>query len=158
MFYDSLKRTIDILGSAIALIIFSPIILLATPMFNWRYFFPAAPIVIELFQSQGCSSCPPANAALNAIAGRRDVIALSYAVTYWDRLGWKDKFADPAFTQRQYDYKSALKADSVYTPQVVLNGTKAIVGNGDGELSRAVKVTKPVSAVPAISLNDLTAG
>ena len=112
----------------------------------------ATPVVIELFQSQGCSSCPPANAALNAMAHRGDVIALSYAVTYWDRLGWKDKFADPAFTQRQYDYKSALKADSVYTPQIVLNGTKAIVGNGDGELSRAVKATKPVSAVPAISL------
>ena len=110
------------------------------------------PIIVELFQSQGCSSCPPANAALNSIADRSDVIALSYAVTYWDRLGWKDKFADPAFTQRQYDYKAALKADSVYTPQVVLNGTKAIVGNGDGELNRAVKSMAPVSAIPSISV------
>lgn len=110
----------------------------------------AQPVVIELFQSQGCSSCPPANAALNALADRNDVIALSYAVTYWDKLGWKDKFADPAFTQRQYDYQSALKARSVYTPQIVLNGTKAIVGSGDGELNRAVKAMHPVSATPSI--------
>jgi hypothetical protein len=111
----------------------------------------AGPVVIELFQSQGCSSCPPANAALNAIAPRNDVIALSYAVTYWDRLGWKDKFADPAFTQRQYDYRDALKAGSVYTPQVVLNGSKAIVGNGKGELERAVAATKAISGGPAIT-------
>jgi hypothetical protein len=109
-------------------------------------------VVVELFQSQGCSSCPPANAALNAIADRGDVIALSYAVTYWDRLGWKDRFADPAFTQRQYDYKAALKANSVYTPQVVLNGTRAIVGNGQGELARAVAVTDPVSSGPSIAV------
>jgi hypothetical protein len=111
------------------------------------------PVVIELFQSQGCSSCPPANAALNAIAPRKDVIALSYAVTYWDRLGWKDKFADPAFTQRQYDYKTALGEDSVYTPQVVLNGSKAIVGNGKGELERAVGATRAVSGGPSITLD-----
>ena len=60
-------------------------------------------VVVELYQSQGCSSCPPANAALNAIADRSDVIALSFAVTYWDRLGWKDTFADAAFTDRLRD-------------------------------------------------------
>jgi hypothetical protein len=109
------------------------------------------PIVVELFQSQGCSSCPPANAALNALAPRADVIALSYAVTYWDRLGWKDKFASPAFTQRQYDYKAALRADSVYTPQVILNGTRAIVGNGKGELAHAVAATKAIGGGPAIT-------
>ncbi|MBW8893100.1 MAG: DUF1223 domain-containing protein, partial [Burkholderiales bacterium] len=56
------------------------------------------PVVLELFQSQGCSSCPPANANLNAIADRPDVLALSFGVTYWDQLGWKDTFAKPAFT------------------------------------------------------------
>jgi hypothetical protein len=112
------------------------------------------PIVVELFQSQGCSSCPPANAALNALATRRDVIALNYAVTYWDRLGWKDSFANPAFTQRQYDYKAALKANNVYTPQAILNGTRAIVGNGKGELASAVASTKAVSGGPAISYAD----
>jgi hypothetical protein len=112
----------------------------------------AGPVVVELFQSQGCSSCPPANEALNAIADRRDVIALSYAVTYWDRLGWKDRFGDPAFTQRQYDYKAALGTDRVYTPQMVLNGARDIVGNAKGELARAVAATRPVSGGPAISL------
>ena len=57
--------------------------------------------VVELFTSQGCSSCPPADAVLNALADRPDVLALNFAVTYWDQLGWKDTFASPAFTQRR---------------------------------------------------------
>ena len=65
------------------------------------------PTVVEIFQSQGCSSCPPANANLNAIAGRPDILALSFAVTYWDRLGWKDIFAHPVFTERQWEYSRA---------------------------------------------------
>ncbi len=108
-------------------------------------------VVVELYQSQGCSSCPPANAALNAIADRSDVIALSFAVTYWDRLGWKDTFADAAFTDRQYAYSAALKTDSVYTPQVVLNGKTAIVGNGQGEIDRAVAQAARLSKSPSIT-------
>ncbi len=108
------------------------------------------PIVVELFQSQGCSSCPPANAALNEIAGQNNIIALNFAVTYWDRLGWKDIFADPAYTQRQYDYASALHGDNVYTPQVILNGRLAIVGNRPGELRQATQKTAPVSGGPSI--------
>ena len=61
---------------------------------------PAHPTVLELFQSLGCSDCPPANANLNAVADRPDVLALSFGVTYWDQLGWKDTFAQPAFTPR----------------------------------------------------------
>ncbi len=109
------------------------------------------PVVVELFQSQGCSSCPPANAALNKIAGRSDVIALNYSVTYWDRLGWKDTFGKPAFTERQRAYAKALKGNSVYTPQVVLNGRSAIVGNGPGELNGAVTAMPGISGGPAIS-------
>lgn len=109
------------------------------------------PVVVELFQSQGCSSCPPANAALNQLADRSDVIALSYAVTYWDRLGWKDSFAQPAFTDRQHAYAKALGNDGVWTPQVVLNGARDIVGNGKGELAGAVAATAPVTAATAIS-------
>ena len=111
-------------------------------------------VVVELYQSQGCSSCPPANAALNAIADRNDVIALSFAVTYWDRLGWKDTFADPAYTDRQYAYSAALKNDSVYTPQVVLNGTTAIVGNGDGELNGAVAKAARLGKSPTITITN----
>ena len=63
--------------------------------------------VVELFTSQGCSSCPPANAVLNGLADRPDLLALSFAVTYWDQLGWKDKFGSPRFTARQRDYAAA---------------------------------------------------
>ncbi len=118
----------------------------------------ANPVVLELFQSQGCSSCPPANAALNAIAEQADgnIIALSFAVTYWDRLGWKDTFAAPEFTQRQYDYAKSLGGDGVYTPQVVINGRRAIVGNGKGELAREVAATKRLTGGPAITVQDGT--
>ena len=79
------------------------------------------PTVIELFQSQGCSSCPPANANV-AWAARDDVLALTFAVDYWDRLGWKDTFAKPAFTARQYAYARSLGHGEVYTPQTIVNG------------------------------------
>ncbi len=107
--------------------------------------------LVELFQSQGCSSCPPANAALNAVADRPDVIALNYAVTYWDQLGWPDRFARPAFTARQRDYAAAMRSESVYTPQMVLNGRKAFVGNRPGELA-AVLATAPALPGTAFKL------
>lgn len=80
------------------------------------------PTVVELFQSQGCSSCPPAAANVSAVSDRADVLALSFAVDYWDRLGWKDTFSKHAWTERQYAYARALARDGVYTPQVVING------------------------------------
>ena len=111
----------------------------------------AGPIVIELFQSQGCSSCPPANANVNALAtARPDVLALSYAVTYWDQLGWKDTFAQPAFTERQRAYQRSGQSDGVYTPQVVINGRKALVGADRGGLNRAVAAVGPLRGGPAI--------
>lgn len=116
-----------------------------------------APVLVELFQSQGCSSCPPANAALNQLADRKDVIALSFAVDYWDRLGWKDIFASPQFTQRQRDYAASLKGGSVYTPQVVINGTRELVGNGKGELANAVAASKGVSGGPSVAVSGMKA-
>jgi hypothetical protein len=85
----------------------------------------AHPTVIELFQSQGCSSCPPAEANVGAVSGRADVLALSFEVDYWDRLGWKDTFSKAAWTARQYAYARAMGQDGVYTPQVVVNGRVA---------------------------------
>jgi hypothetical protein len=83
----------------------------------------AHPAVIELFQSQGCSSCPPAEANVGAISERADVLALAFEVDYWDRLGWKDTFSKAAWTARQYAYARAMgHGDNVYTPQVVVNG------------------------------------
>jgi len=93
------------------------------------------PVVVELFQSQGCSSCPPANANVLAVAGRPDVLALSWQVTYWDYLGWKDTFAADVFTRRQSAYARALGHDGVFTPQVVVNGRVDGVGAGRGELA-----------------------
>ena len=82
----------------------------------------AHPTVVELFQSQGCSDCPPALANVTAVSDRANVVALIFAVDYWDRLGWKDTFSKPEWTARQYAYARSLKSDGVYTPQVVVNG------------------------------------
>lgn len=95
--------------------------------------------VVELFQSQGCSSCPPANANVLALADRPDVLTLSWQVTYWDYLGWKDTYAQPAFTARQNAYASALHHDGVFTPQVVVNGRGDVVGGRQGEVEGALQ-------------------
>ena len=99
---------------------------------------PAQPVVVELFQSQGCSSCPPANVNVNAIADRPDVLALSFAVTYWDRLGWKDTFGSPRWTQRQWDYAHHAGRPEVSTPQIIVNGAAAIVGSDRRQLDAAI--------------------
>ena len=99
---------------------------------------PQEPTVVELFTSQGCSSCPPANAAVAAIADRPDVLALSFGVTYWDQLGWTDTFAHQAFTNRQHRYAAWLKNNQVYTPQVVVNGRVHSVGNRKALLEQLI--------------------
>ncbi len=95
--------------------------------------------VIELFQSQGCSSCPPANANVMALADRPGVLTLSWQVTYWDYLGWKDSFAQASFTARQHAYAGALGHDGVFTPQVVINGRGDVVGTARGEVEQALR-------------------
>jgi hypothetical protein len=82
-----------------------------------------APVVVELYTSEGCSSCPPADRWLSTLKGRSDVLALNFHVTYWDRLGWPDRFASPEYTQRQYDWASLHRSAQVYTPQTVVNGS-----------------------------------
>jgi len=79
--------------------------------------------VIELFTSQGCSSCPPANKFAAKLAEDDDKLVLTYGVTYWDYLGWKDTFGDPEFTARQREYGKAFGTPNIYTPQLVLNGS-----------------------------------
>ncbi len=88
----------------------------------------AKPVVVELFTSQGCSSCPPADRILGRLADRDDVIALGFHVNYWDRLGWPDPFATKAGTDRQYAYSPALGRRNVYTPQMVVDGRYDVVG------------------------------
>jgi hypothetical protein len=87
------------------------------------------PTVVELFTSEGCSSCPPADALLAELATRPDVLALSYHVDYWNRLGWKDPFSSPQATHRQQRYARLLGLAAVYTPQVVVDGRWQAVGS-----------------------------
>jgi hypothetical protein len=112
----------------------------------------AAPVVIEEFQSQGCSSCPPATANVNALAERPEVLALSFAVTYWDALGWKDTFASPAFTQRQWDYAHRAGRTNVATPQVIVNGGPAVNGGDLGELEQLAAKEGSANGGPAIAV------
>src|SRR5947209_6181589 len=102
-----------------------------------------APVVVELFTSQGCSSCPPADALIHDIAndpamhGR--VIPLAFHVDYWDSLGWRDPFSSAEWTQRQARYARTMHLSSVYTPQAVVNGTREFVGSNRSALSAALE-------------------
>lgn len=111
------------------------------------------PVVVELFQSQGCSSCPPANANVLALANRPDVLALSFQVTYWDQLGWKDTFASQQNTRRQWDYARVLKHSQVWTPQVVVNGRLDTVGTRPGEIERAITRADRGTGGPTIAIS-----
>jgi hypothetical protein len=118
------------------------------------------PVVVELFTSQGCSSCPPANASLAAVSEQTGVLALSFDVTYWDYLGWKDTFAKPEFTTRQYNYERTLQRATAYTPQMVVSGESDLVGNDLGELKRSIEAERGAiakrPAAPAIALTANT--
>ncbi|HXU99751.1 MAG TPA: DUF1223 domain-containing protein [Caulobacteraceae bacterium] len=111
----------------------------------------AHPTVVELFQSQGCSSCPPANANLMALAGRPDILPLAFQVTYWDNLAWRDTFASPVFTGRQKDYARALRA-GVFTPEIVVNGRRDGVGINPGELRGLIAAGDRGAAGPSVAL------
>ena len=86
------------------------------------------PVVVELYTSQGCSSCPPADAFLSVLAEREDVIALGFHVDYWDYIGWKDVFGKPEFSARQKAYAKAARRRSIYTPQMIIGGEADVVG------------------------------
>jgi hypothetical protein len=105
------------------------------------------PAVVELFTSQGCSSCPAADALLGRLAGRDDIVALSMSVDYWDYLGWKDTLASPKFSERQRAYAQARGDGAIYTPQVVVNGSAHVNGTEETQIVRAIdKTGKTISA------------
>jgi hypothetical protein len=89
---------------------------------------PAEPVVVELFTAQGCPGCPDANQVVEGIADEPGVIALTYAVGYWDYMGWPDTFAKPEFAQRQRAYQTAMRLRGVYTPQVIIDGRRQVSG------------------------------
>lgn len=110
-----------------------------------------SPAVVELFTSQGCSSCPPANANLVKLSSDPNVLALSFSVTYWDYLGWKDIFGKNEFTDRQVTYEPALGQSGPFTPQMVVNGHQSTVGYDLNEIRRVI-ASEPALSGPGISL------
>jgi hypothetical protein len=115
--------------------------------------------VIELFTSEGCSSCPPADelvAKIQKESKDKPVYILAYHVDYWNRLGWKDVFSSADYSKRQNDYASYLHLQSVYTPQIVVNGKTEFVGSEEGSLRNAIKTSLEKPATAQLSLNVST--
>jgi hypothetical protein len=104
--------------------------------------------VIELFTSQGCNSCPPADEAFADLAKKGDVVALAYHVNYWNYLGWRDTLSSKENTQRQYDYMRALGATSVYTPQAVINGAVHVNGANVDALKARLEPGSTADSLP----------
>jgi hypothetical protein len=100
------------------------------------------PVVVELFTSQGCNSCPPADLVLGELTRRDDVLPLSFHVTYWDRLGWPDSFGLAASTGRQRDYAGSLGRRGVYTPQMVIGGRIDVVGSQRRRVLEAIELLR----------------
>ena len=111
--------------------------------------------VVELFTSQGCSACPPANANLATLSERPGVLALSFGVTYWDRLGWKDTFGTSLYTERQAQYEAPLGQAGPFTPQIVVNGLATVVGNDLSSIEHLI-VSSPRPAAASITVDERT--
>ena len=106
--------------------------------------------MVELYTSQGCSSCPPADALLHELAARDDVLPLALHVDYWDYIGWKDQFAKPSHTKRQKGYAHAGGRRMIYTPQMIIQGKEHVVGNHPQDVNKVLKRYK--AAQPQIML------
>ena len=112
------------------------------------------PIVVELFTAQGCSSCPPADALLNELAQtRRDVLPLSFHVDYWDRFGWKDPYSSVEATERQRVYAGRSSDPTLFTPQMIVDGTQAIIGSDADAINTALETAEnDVVTLASVSL------
>jgi len=115
------------------------------------------PVVLELFTSEGCSSCPPADALLSQLSHQRtaagvELMLLGEHVEYWNGLGWRDRFSAPAFTQRQYDYVRKLHLATAYTPQIVVDGHLQAVGGNAGAVQRMIAEAARTAKPAAVSL------
>jgi hypothetical protein len=114
--------------------------------------------VVELFTSQGCSSCPPADKVIGELAKDPSVIALSMPIDYWDYLGWKDTLADARFSARQKAYSQMRGDREVYTPQVVVNGSAHVVGSDRAGIEGAIGDTKKADGVMSVPVSMTLAG
>ena len=113
--------------------------------------------ILELFTSQGCSSCPPADNLLGKYAALHDdhIIALAFHVDYWNRLGWTDSFSSAKYSRHQRDYAMIVENSSVYTPQLVINGEKEFIGSDAGKISNAISNAVKTKATVNISINGI---
>lgn len=111
--------------------------------------------VVELFTSQGCSQCPPADALLTRLAERSDVVALAYHVDYWDYVGWEDTFGHKGFSDRQRAYAKSWGSQRIFTPQMVVNGTEGVVGSRRDAVEDAVASAQLPLSVSVKRINDL---
>jgi hypothetical protein len=114
--------------------------------------------VVELFTSEGCSSCPPADELVLRIEKEstgQPIYILAYHVDYWNRLGWKDVFSSSEYSKRQSQYAEWLHSGSVYTPQIVVNGQKEFIGSEEGILRSAIKSNLEKSATTTLNLSDV---
>src|SRR4051812_17852201 len=100
------------------------------------------PVVVELFTSQGCSSCPPADALLGELTRRADVLPLAFHVDYWNRLGWKDPYSSAESTARQRTYARQLGLRTIYTPQMVVDGGIDVVGSERADVLKAIDAAR----------------
>ena len=141
-------------------------------LFNLTFFEPAnkgeitlpaqeGVAVIELFTSQGCSSCPSADRLLSQLIDQAEtnelpVYGLSFHVDYWNRLGWKDPYSQKAFTQRQYDYARQMRQQGVYTPQMVVNGSAEFVGSNRGRAISEIEKAKKAGEATEIEVTQVS--
>ena len=126
-----MRKSLAALAATFTLLIAAPLLAQSNPA-----------VVVELYTSQGCSSCPPADKILHKLSTRDDVIALALHVDYWDYIGWKDTFADPRNTVRQRSYARAAGTRTIYTPQMVIGGKTHVVGNRPMDVMEAVAEQK----------------
>lgn len=140
-------------------ILIAAALIAALPAFAGSAVAESKKVFVELFTSQGCSSCPPAEKFLAELARRDDLIALEFHVDYWGYLGWKDPFSSAEFTKRQHAYAARMNRRYVYTPQMVMNGTEQATGSRRGQVLRAIEAARalPQVGVSVIKVDHKTA-
>jgi hypothetical protein len=114
------------------------------------------PVIVELFTSQGCSSCPPADAYIQTLIGKPGVVPLTYHVDYWDYLGWRDTLGSAEYSQRQYDYAESRGDKNVYTPQTVINGREHFVGSQRSAVADGISSASPGNWVDIVMSENRT--